>query len=162
MCAIIAWTTDDVQCVGIKRETIVHMSHHPRHQRQSSKAGDVVLWRGINWVNNWATIHRWLPQGAQVVVLSALQHLHLSCWIAGGASVAGICLYMLPQGARIGTKWSQAEGTKSLKGQARIWRDFYDRSKGLGWWTHFWTNNNWANFGELLFFFFNFYLMANA
>jgi len=61
-----------------------------------------------------------LSQGAQVLVLSAVQHLYIPCWPARGATMASLRVRLLPQGAGPGAQRPQAEGAEGLPQQTGV------------------------------------------
>ena len=90
-----------------------------------------------------------MPGRAEVLVLPALQHLHLPGRTAGGARVEGVRVPVLPQGNRVRPQWSQAEGAEGgAPGQAGVRGHFHDGGQGLGGGADFWTDHHRPNPGE--------------
>lgn len=75
---------------------------------------------------------RRLPQGAEMVVLSPVEHLHLPRRAADRAPLARVRLPLLSQGARAIPKWPEAEGAEDGPPGQGVRGDFYDRGQGLG------------------------------
>lgn len=93
-----------------------------------------------------------MSQGAQMVVLPALQHLHFPRRPPHRAAMAGRCLPVLPQGARTRPERSEAEGAEGQSPeQAGVRGHFYDRGQGLGRRTHFGTNDHWTDSRKCIF-----------
>lgn len=91
-----------------------------------------------------------LSQGAEMVVLPAVEHLHLPCRAADRAPLACVRLPLLSQGARAISKWPEAEGGKDGPPGQGVRGDFYDRGQGLGRRTDFWTDHHWTYLGEFV------------
>lgn len=91
-----------------------------------------------------------LPQGAEMVVLSAVEHLHLPCRAADRAPLACVRLPLLSQGARTISKWPEAEGAEDGPPGQGVRGDFYDRGQGLGRRTDFRADHHWTHLGEFV------------
>lgn len=84
-----------------------------------------------------------------MVVLSAVQHIHLPGRAARRAAMARVRLPVLPEGARAGAERPEAEGAEGLPpGQAGLRGDLYDRGEGLGRRTDIGTDHYRSNIGE--------------
>lgn len=97
---------------------------------------------------------RRLPQGAEMVVLPAVKHLHLPCRATDRAPLACVRLPLLSQGARALPKWPEAEGAEVGPPGQGVRRDFYDRGQGLGRRADFRTNHYWTYPGKIFYFLF--------
>lgn len=92
---------------------------------------------------------RWMPQRAQVVVLPALEHLHLPGGLDHRADMARNGLHLLPQGARARAQRPQAKGAAlPAPEQAGVWGHLRHRGQGLGGRAHLRPDHHWTNSGE--------------
>lgn len=94
---------------------------------------------------------RRLPEGTEMVVLPAVEHLHFPCRAADRTPLACVRLPLLSQGTRIRSKWPETERAKDEPSGQGVRGDFYDRGQRLGRWTDFWTNHHWTYFGKFFF-----------
>lgn len=93
---------------------------------------------------------RRLPEGTEMVVLPAVEHLHFPCRAADRTPLACVRLPLLSQGTRIRSKWPETERAKDEPSGQGVRGDFYDRGQRLGRWTDFWTDHHWTYFGKFL------------
>lgn len=84
-----------------------------------------------------------------MVVLSPIVDFHIPRGVYGGAGMARVHVYVLPQGARAGSERPQAEGAEgSAAEQTGVRGHLHDRGQGLGRRTHLRPNHHRTDTGE--------------
>lgn len=84
-----------------------------------------------------------MSRGAEVLVLFAVQHMHVPRRPADSARVAPVRVPVLQQGSRVWAERSQAEGAEGCPtGQAGVRGHVHDRGQGLGGRTHIRTDHH--------------------
>lgn len=92
---------------------------------------------------------RRMSKRKKMVVLSAIEHIHIFSRSLDRIAMACLCLFVLSKRTGTIAKWSETKGTKSQSaGQTRVRRNFYDRSERLGWRIDIGSNNHRSNFGK--------------
>lgn len=93
--------------------------------------------------------HRRLSQSEKMVVFPPLVHIHLPRRPPHRASMAGLRLHVLPQGAGVLAQRPQTEGAEGRARQAGVRGHLHDRGQRLGRRTHLRTDHHGTDSGTL-------------
>lgn len=92
---------------------------------------------------------RGVPQGTEVLVFPAVEHLHLPRRPPDRADMEGVRVPLLPEGGGVRAQRPQAEGAEGGQaGEAGVRGHVHDGGQGLGGRTHLRADHHRSNLGE--------------